>query len=342
MQDPDFKILFADRMYKHLFHEGALSETNTQARWLALSQMIEPAIIGEAARWSDVRYKEGITLEDWQRANALVLAQMEGNSDRLIDLARQEGYYPPIDPPAFSQQGGLIERGSTLSLSAPKGTAYYTLDGSDPRVPGTGAISPQALAYRGPFVLTETTHLKARLYAEDQWSALNEATFVVVAQEAGLRITEIMYNPLGGNDYEFVELKNVGQAEVELANLSFEGIEFTFPPTTLPLKANEVVVLANNADAFAERYPQVSLGGVYQGQLSNSGEWLAIKDIAGNVITAVEYEDDQSWPISPDGRGDALVLADLEGDPNNPKSWRASSQLHGSPGVDEPGPVAAR
>jgi hypothetical protein len=191
MQDPDFKILFADRMYKHLFHEGALTDTNARARWLALSRMIEPAMIGEATRWSDVRYEEGITLEDWQRANDLVLAQMEGNAERLIGLARQEGYYPLIDPPAFSQQGGLIERGAMLSLSAAKGTAYYTLDGSDPRLPGSGAISPQAITYREPLVLRETTHLKARLYAEGQWSALNEATFMVVAQEAGLRITEI-------------------------------------------------------------------------------------------------------------------------------------------------------
>jgi hypothetical protein len=134
----------------------------------------------------------------------------------------------------------------------------------------------------------------------------------------------------------------VGQAEVELANLSFEGIEFTFPPTTLPLEANEIIVLANNADAFAERYPHVPLGGVYQGQLSNSGERLAIEDVAGNIITVVEYGDDESWPISPDGRGDALVLVDLAGDPNNPKSWQASSQLYGSPGRDEPGTVAAR
>ncbi len=186
-------------------------------------------------------------------------------------------------------------------------------------------------------ILTETTHLKARLYLDGGWSALNEATFTIVEEVGQIRITEIMYNPLGDNDYEFLELKNIGQAEVELANLSFEGIGFTFPPDTPPLPANGFVVLANNANAFAERYPDVPLAGIYEGRLSNSGELLALKDVEGQVITAVAYKDEEDWPISPDGRGDSLALVNLQGDPHDPKNWRASSRLHGSPGDEDAG-----
>jgi hypothetical protein len=336
MHNPDFKLLLADRMYKHLFHDGALTDTNARARWLELSRMLEPAIIGESARWGDVRYPgEGITPEDWRQANARVLAQMEGNVEHLVRIAREEGYYPLIDPPTFSQHGGSIEKGFILSLASTGGTAYYTVDGSDPRLAGSEAVSPQAIAYSGPVVLAETTHLKARLQAYGVWSALNEATFTVVEGESQVRITEIMYNPLGDNDYEFIELKNIGQAEVELANLSFEGIEFTFPPDTPPLPANAFIVLANNAGAFAERYPDAPLAGIYGGRLSNSGEHLALKDVDGQTITTVTYKTEGDWPLSPDGRGDSLVLVNLRGDPNNPKSWRASSRLHGSPGEDD-------
>jgi hypothetical protein len=75
---------------------------------------------------------------------------------------------------------------------------------------------------------------------------------------------------------------------------------------------------------------------MYQGQLSNKGETITLKDAHGEVITSVSYDDEQGWPLSPDGRGDSLTLSNPDGDPNNPKSWRASQNLNGSPGAAEP------
>jgi hypothetical protein len=339
LKNPDFKLALADRMYKHLFNDGALAEANAQARWLSINKTIERAIIGESARWGDTRYDKPLTQADWFEARDDVWAQMAGNAAKLIALAREAGYYPDLDPPLFNRHGGQIVPGFSLSMALPSpegGTIYYTTDGSDPRLQVTGTVAPTANIYRAPLVLTATTDIKARVLKGDTWSALNEAVFRADEQANGhLQITEIMYHPLGGDDYEFIELKNTGNADLDLANIAFEGIHFKFPASLTPLSPGELIVLVKNPAAFARRYPDVPIGGVYEGQLSNKGEKISLKDANGQVITSLEYDDEHGWPVSPDGQGDSLVLINPQ-DSHHPQSWRASANLHGSPGVDEP------
>jgi hypothetical protein len=144
-----------------------------------------------------------------------------------------------------------------------------------------------------------------------------------------------MYNPIDGDNYEFIELENISSGELDLSGLTFSGIEFTFPANTPSLPPDETVVLVRNPVAFNEKYPGVKIGGNYQGQLSNKGETISLADLAGNILLEVTYNDENGWPISPDGRGDSLILVDPTGDLNSPKNWRASTVLYGSPGWDE-------
>ena len=117
-----------------------------------------------------------------------------------------------------------------LTMRASHGDIFYTLDGSDPRVQITGAVSPTAIKYTEPIELTNSTRVRARALEQGLWSALNEADFVEVSQPNGLRVTEIMYNPIGGDEYEFLELTNVGSLEVDLSGAAFEGIDLRFDP----------------------------------------------------------------------------------------------------------------
>jgi hypothetical protein len=349
MQNPDFKMEFADRVYKHLFNNGALTDANAQARWLRLDRTIEPAFMAESARWETLnRAPSPVTGGLLKMRNEDVLAQMEGRAGIVIDMMREAGYYPFIDPPVFSQGGGLVESGFALTMSLAPSicsncTIYYTTDGSDPRLPITGEIIPTARIYSAPLVLTTTTHIKARVWAGSAsadsgptWSALHVATFNVVKQDHKLRLTEIMYNPAGGDDYEFIELQNMGHGPLNLANFSLDdGVRFTFPPNTPPLAPGEYAVLVSNPEMFAARYPNVAVSGVYEGHLSNKGEKILLKDASGQVVIEVEYNDEYGWPVSADGRGDSLTLIDATGNPSDPKNWRASINLNGSPGATE-------
>ncbi|MBN1991992.1 MAG: lamin tail domain-containing protein [Anaerolineae bacterium] len=343
-QDPDFRLQLADRLYQHLFAGGALTDANAQQRWQQLAAEIDPVILGEAARWGDANRENSPIQDDWGQATKAVLVQMDGNAGRLMAQAREAGLYPQFDPPVFSTNGGLVESGFALSMAAPAScpdcVIYYTTSGSDPRMPYTGQVYPEAMIYTGPVVLTKTTQLKARTFnpqAEQSWSALNQATYHVTQPGNKLRITEVMYNPRDGDDYEFIELKNVGDSVIELANISLdEGIRFTFPPNTPPLEANGFVVLVSNPAFFAEKYPNVTIGGAYEGHFSNKGEKIILRDAGGQALLEFEYNDENGWPVSPDGRGDSLVLRNENGDPNDPNNWLASRNLYGSPGTDEP------
>ena len=164
-------------------------------------------------------------------------------------------------------------------------------------------------------------------------NAPNEAAIEVAASHSPLRVTEIMYHPIGGNDYEFIEISNIGDNPLNLSGAYFEGIEITFRYGFPLLAPGDNIVLVNNEAAFAERYPGVRIADRYDGNLANSGERITIRDYNHNVLASVSYDDENGWPLSADGMGDSLILIEFEGSPNAPLNWRASPHLNGSPGT---------
>jgi hypothetical protein len=261
-------------------------------------------------------------------------------------MAREAGYYPDVDPPRFSREAGIVARGGILSMdmTTPDCTGcviYYTRDGTDPRLPITGEVSPSAKDYSGSVVLTGNVNLKARVWRPPTagaetgtWSALNQATYTTLPGDNQLRFTEVMYNPVDGDDYEFIELQNVGDVTINLAGMYLdEGVRFSFPPNTPPLAAGAVVVLSSNPQALAEKHPGISIAGGYEGHLSNKGETIMLKDVNGNTILDVTYNDEYGWPVSADGRGDSLTLYKIDGEPDDPLNWQASNRLGGTPGA---------
>ncbi|MCB0142957.1 MAG: CotH kinase family protein, partial [Caldilineaceae bacterium] len=345
MQNTEFRLLFADRLYHQLTNAGALSDAQAQARWVSINAPVAHAIVAEAARWGDVRYEAPITPQDWQAARDTVLAQMAGNGAALLEQARAAGYYPALDPPAFnpapdqpptmgSSPGYAFDEPLVLTFDAGAGTIYYTLDGTDPRTPISGTPAETALLYAGPLTIDRTTVVKARLFdaATGHWSALADAMYYPADASSAVRITEIMYNPLGGDAYEFVEIQNVGDRPVDLSNAYFEGVDFRFAPYTL-LQPGAYKTMVSDFRKFRERYAHAEIDGVYGRKLSNRGETLTLRDIEGNVLASVSYGVDQGWPLSANGLGDSLVW-NGQGDPNQAQNWRASTQINGSPGEE--------
>ena len=266
-----------------------------------------------------------------------------------------------LNPPIFSSNGGAITSGVSLTITAstrePNSTLYYTLDGTDPRLPG-GAISPKALSALNSTSLRLTNN--ARVFARNwnpshsnftgpnnpplssSWSGPTMATFVL--STPALAITELMYNPAapasGTNDndqFEFIELKNVGGGSLNLVGIHFtNGVSFTFTPTSdiTNLGPDQYLVLVANRDAFLSRYPNVTnIAGVYTGKLSNAGDHLRLDGALNEPILDFRYAN--SWYPSTDGAGFSLVIRDENAPFNtwtNPSSWRASAAFGGSPG----------
>ena len=184
---PEFMTFFADRVFKHCFHDGALTEENSIARWRALNDFIEDAVVAESARWGDARSALGATVRT--RANTFypeverVEKMMTGSVERFIAALRREGYYPRLDPPEFeTARPALLAAPSTrLHNPNPRGRIFYTIGGADPRLPG-GEVAPTArlaeeveeIELRG-----SRTTIKTRVKAGGQWSALYERAWCV-------------------------------------------------------------------------------------------------------------------------------------------------------------------
>ncbi|MHC4659487.1 MAG: lamin tail domain-containing protein, partial [Planctomycetota bacterium] len=332
----DFRMLFADRIYRHCFNNGALTVDNAQARWNALTDDINDAAITELARWP---YRDEPATVPPEHVN------MTGFVGIFMAALNNWGLYPSIDPPTMTPRGGYDPTGFTVTMSGP-GTIYYTLDGSDPREAVTG--NPVGTVYTAPIVLDKTRHVKARSFDDPNWSALNEATFAVGPVAENLRITEIMYHPQDTNDpndpnTEFIELRNTGPGTLNLNLVRFtNGVDCTFP-ADIDIPAGGYVVVVKDQNAFTSRYP--SFAGIiaceYTGSLNNAGERIELEDALGQTILNFRYED--GWREITDGDGFSLTIIDPNNvDPNSwgrKNGWRASAYISGSPGWDDSGIV---
>ena len=342
-QNPEFRMLAADRIFKHCFNNGPLSVTGMRSAFLTRSNEIQSAIIAESARWGDAKNATPYTRNNWLSAMNGVAGFISGRTPVLISQLQADGLYPAISPPAFNSTGGVVVNGFSFRMtnSNPGGVIYYTLNGSDPRLIG-GAVAPAALAYSVPLTINFTTTVRSRILSGGVWSALNEVTFYPPQDFSKLLVSEIMYHPpmigfIDGDEFEFLELKNVGTNILGLGGLSFTGIEYTFPPGTT-LAPGQFYVLAANGLTFDFKYPGMAVDGIYNARLANSGETISLFTALGAQVLSITFGDLTPWPVTPDGFDFSLVPMNPNANPDydDPKNWRASSALGGSPRADDP------
>ncbi|NHC24436.1 hypothetical protein G6553_14795, partial [Nocardioides sp. IC4_145] len=141
-------------------------------------------------------------------------------------------------------------------------------------------------------------------------------------------ITELMYHAasdLDGDD--FLELTNTGTTPVDLSGWTFSGITLTVPTGTT-IAPGARLVMAKDPTQFQTRYGFAPAAG-YGGNLSNSGETVALKDATGTTIDTVTYATDDPWPVRADGTGPSLELIDPTLDNNDPLNWAAATNTAG-------------
>ena len=341
----EFRLRFADRIQQHFFNDGALTVQSSVDRYMAIATEIDRAIVGESARWGDVRRSTRPYTRDaeWVRERDRLLEHFfPRRHDIILSQWRADQLYPHVDAPSFSQHGGQFEDRLDVTISAPAGEIYYTVDGSDPRDAATDQPSTTAYRWDGqPVTLIDSTRLQAHLIDQGAWSALTAATFVP-ARRPCLRITELMYHPADpahgdAADIEFLEVANLGQQSLELGGFRLTGgIQFDFPDATLD-PAEHVVVVSDQAGYLAHYGSDARVMGEYSGQLSNGGESIRLAAPLGETVLDFQYDD--GWYPVTDGEGYSLVIVDPSADPaawNLKSNWRPSDWPGGSPGLADP------
>lgn len=336
-QNIEYRMMFADAVYRHFFNNGALTPENFEKSFRTRVDEIDDAIILESARWGD--YREDIsevtyTKNDYwtpevnkvlnsyiPKRRDIVISQMKGEIPRL---------YPINMPPRIEVQD-LTSMEKLVKLTpanSTDGIIYYTLDGSDPRLEG-GLV--RGLKYSGPFSVKNTSVIKTRFYSENmyEWSALAEEQ-VLFADVFGksLVINEIMYHPKENNP-EFIELLNTGEESISLDGIRFsDGIDFKF--ANAYLAPHKGLVLTNDSALFRTVYGFGAFG-QYEKRLDNSGESLIVKNRFNQLVDSVTYSDTIPWPILADGQGYSLELILPDSDNSQAVNWKASDVINGTP-----------
>jgi hypothetical protein len=170
-------------------------------RWPRLGTYVWPNCDGAAGGW-DIDYVNPTTYDG-------IISQFKSwIRGRYLWLDQQ-----------FLRAPTLVTNGSMLSMSAPAGTIYYTLNNTDPRASG-GGLNASAGAYHGTIPLTNGARIFARAFWTNTWSP--PANIFYIAALPTLRISEINYHPAPpptnspyqDKDFEFVEIQNTGSSVI--------------------------------------------------------------------------------------------------------------------------------
>ncbi|MDA0990947.1 MAG: lamin tail domain-containing protein, partial [Verrucomicrobia bacterium] len=247
----------------------------------------------------------------------------------------------------WQDNSGDVETGFRIERSPDAGSTWQWVATTSANVTN---YADTALPQLTPFAyrVQAVNNRGASFYSESAATTTTTEDYTQLLID-NLRITEIMYNQPGSDDAEFLEFKNIStNLPLNLAGLFTDAAPGETDSRFVFTNGNVIApqgffVLVRDPVAYALRYPGAPIHGVYQCTscgLDNSGETLWVQDANSNDILRLNYAD--GWYAATDGDGYSLVPVDpnpVIGDPNQSIFWRASTDLGGSPGADDPNPL---
>lgn len=242
--NPEYRMLFADRVHRHFFHNGALTPDRFAALFTELTSWIDRAIVGESARWGDNRrpatpYTRNV---EWlNECNRLLTTFIPTRRDVVLAqfMGKTTPWYPNIAAPEFFvndvlQFGGQVDSGAVLTMSAGDNTIWYTLDGSDPRLAGGAVNTASAVAYAGPLILSQTVCVKARARTSvGLWSALAEAVFKIGPLPGSIVINELLAHS-HNQAPDWIELYNTTAQPIDISGWFLSDSDTNLMQYTIP------------------------------------------------------------------------------------------------------------
>jgi hypothetical protein len=232
-----------------------------------------------------------------------------------------------------------------------------TAGGSDMLIQPGLAVNQIVVAQ--PLTLNASAVVTARTFTDELWSSPKVETYIaggtVPASAANLVVSEIMYAPpvpnveedakrYNAEDFEFVELTNIGSSVVDLSGVSFSaGLTFSFANSnvTFLLPGQRALVVAN-LEAFTMRYGTTlaqRVAGVFaeESSLRAAGERIAIIGVGGATIKDFEYSIAAPWPTATGDEHFSIVLTDPASNTDHTigGNWAKSTVPEGTPGTGE-------
>ena len=318
MQNPVYKRQYADLFYRECLREGgAMTVEKATERYTSRMAEIDDAIVCEAARWGKSK-----TRSTWLSACSRSVSFITNRVGNMKTQYQTAGWYPSIEPPAIGDATGAAYEGNVvpygelvyITTAVAGGAIYYTTNGiADPMDDG--------VLYTGGFPIPdEGFTVRARVFKDDEWSALQEVVLeadVPNDQRYGIRIAEILNAAVNDPADEFITLTNVldravsleglsiwsekaGQALVKLAELG-AGVEIAAGGTiklTQPanwigetkLKNGEIYVELRDFNGKRIQNARVDSGTWFPtGEFNDKGKEIHACDKTGRWFVALEF-----------------------------------------------------
>ena len=288
------------------------------------AQIGSPAIVFDAVDF-DANPVSGLQAEEYIRLN--------NPTSAAVDLS------------GWELTGGISHTFLAGTVVPSGGSLYVVKDVKAFMARSTGPSAGQKLVIQGNY----NGQLASTGESVDLVDQNNSVIDTLVTPDEGnsnnqqfLQITEINYNPVGGNS-EFIEFHNNSNLSTP-TTLDLTGVAITeglatpyvFPAGTT-LGAGQYLVVVQDAAGFAAKYPTVSsarVAGVYSGTLSNSGDTLRVEEAGGEKILEFAFSDNDPWSPVADGAGGTLELVDAatpEDLLGKYYSWQGSARTGGTP-----------
>ena len=188
LENEEFRVLLADRISKHFFHDGVLTPKHLREMFDKRIAEIKPALFAEAARWGNPRktYESALTDSEWRvehhnsgaAKHQAWFAEVDRTRNQYIPRRTQvvidqlfgRGLYPDLPEIAvrWSEDGDR-----ELELMAGGFRIYYTTTGQDPRMFGSD-IHSAAHLYVGPLTVADGDRVLCRILEDGEWGPLRE------------------------------------------------------------------------------------------------------------------------------------------------------------------------
>jgi len=145
-----------------------------------------------------------------------------------------------------------------------------------------------------------------------------------------LLINEIHPNPHTGEGYEFIELYNSGEDQIDISGYKLlEAINYIFPNGTI-INSKEYILIAKDNTIYSETGVQV-FGWGNQSLPENSAN-IVLNNKNGVEIDFVSYTSEQDWPNISELNGYSLELINPTEENLIANNWKLSTLVGGSPG----------